>query len=407
MFKKIFAALLAAVMVMSISVNAFAYSLQPPYINESGQRVLPVTDDSGRTVVTVYARGSNVYNGTYGFWVASNCKGPEYVCLRSGTDGCPIVIMWVDTSNTLWRTPYNVYSPTVKQYNYSGGVLNTIGNVGYYNTQSTTTQTTTTYPQYQQQTQYPTYQQSQYPTYQQTYPTYDNYNRYETSYDVYVTNSGNNYKYHDGSKTYSYTYKKDTLEYGSYEISDEAQAIGFIEDYICYADDDNSLYAVEIGKKSHGEKILEDITRIQYESGTNLISYVRADGKKYDADDLRDLIDDDDDDDDDDYPEVKKSSNKYTYYKSSSKKYVYTYKNGEVEYKDDEVLDDVSAIAFSEGGYLYMLTEDDDLYQIKVGSTSSPKKVDSDIDRIKSNNYIVKYVYDNDDNKIDVEDEYE
>ncbi|MBR3133001.1 MAG: hypothetical protein IKG42_02855, partial [Clostridia bacterium] len=107
--------------------------------------------------------------------------------------------------------------------------------------------------------------------------------------------------------------------------------------------------------------------------------------------------DDDDDDDDDDYPYCKKSGHKYTFYKSKSSKYVYTFEDGSLEYKDDEIEDEVDTIGFSNAGYIYILTSDGDLYHQKVGRTDSPTWIDGDIEYMSVNSdYMVTKIVDDD-----------
>jgi hypothetical protein len=379
------------------------YEQQPVYINASGQRVLDVTYN-GSTVLEVVAKNGNVYNVTNKFLVTSTCKGPDYVGVAYNSQLATLVILWVDQSGTLWRTPAT-YLQNTAQGQYTGGAINTVTSSNYNGSGSSSTSTTG----YGYNPNYGYNQNGSYNSgygYNQnggnsSYCPSNNNNKY----DAYVTVSGSTYKIYDGSKTYTYKLSKDELSYNGTEIADDVEAIAFTEEYVIYFTDDNEAWAVELGRKSKGDMILEDIEKVTYVAGSGLLDYIKADGKKYDEDDVEDLIDDSDDKDSD-YPYVKKSSKKYTFYKASSKKYTYEYDGDAVEYDDKKLCDDVEEIAFSEDGYLYMLTEDGDLYNCKVGSTTA-KKVDSDIDRISSSKYIVKYVYDEDNNKINVEKEYE
>jgi hypothetical protein len=409
--KKTMTILLSFIMVLLLGTFVYAGNFtMNVFNNTSGQRVIQVTGDSS---LTIYARGNNVWNATYG-WGISDCKGPDYVTVAQSNG--QLSILYVNTSGKYRRTwaSQNYVTDVIVNgvsKTWNGEVLNTVTGAYQQSTQQYTQPNYNT-PNYQYNNGGYNYDYGYNNGYNYGYYDYGynyNYNyddyyydRNRSRYDVYVEKSGKTWKYYDGSKTYTYTLKSGQLDYGNYEIADDVDAIGFIEDYLIYIVDDDEIWATKVGKKDEGEQIGDGFEKITYESGTNLIDYIKVDGKKYDADDIEDAIKDDgfdkddDDDDDDDYPYVKKSGQKYTYYKSKSSKYVYTFENGSVEYKNDEILDVVDTVGFSKKGYIFMLTSDGDLYRLKVGSNSSPSWIDGGISYITVNSdYIVtKIVFD-------------
>lgn len=430
---------LAAIVVLAffaLKVQAAnIYAQQPVYENEAGQRVLDVTySNTGSLALRVFGRGGNVYVSTYNLLITTNCKGPDYYCVAYDTSNNELVILWVDTAGVLWRTPANRIQNESKGI-FSGGVLNTVtssvtggsSSTGNYNSGNTTTTTT--------------YSTGYNAGYSQGYndgrngnsynaTTYSSDYNYSSGYAAgyaagysqgsqmnyidndnnsdKVTKNGSYYRVTVDGETYEYRLSGDTLTYRGTEISDEVDELAFTDEYIIYFVGDEA-YALEIGRKSSGDKILDNIEKVYYQSN-GFLNYIRADGEKYYDNDVEDLIENYDDKDDDEYPYVRKSSDKYTYYKSSSRKYSYEYdedivmyNDNEVVDEDDEIIEDIKALAFSEGGYLYLLTEDGNLYQLKVGRDEA-EKVDSNIDRMRVSSYIVTYVYDEDDDRIDIED---
>ena len=380
--KKTMTILLSIIMVLLLCTFVYAGNfIMNVFNNSSGQRVFQTTG------LTIYARGNNIWNATYG-WGIYDCKGPDYVTIAQSNG--QLSILYVNTSGKYRRTWASQNYVTDVMVNgvpktWNGEVLNTVTGAYQQSTQQYTQPNYNT-PNYQYNNggynynygyndgyNYGYYDYG----YNYNYDYYDDYyyDRNRSKYDVYVEKSGKTWKYHDGSKTYTYTLKSGQLDYGNYEIADDVDAIGFIEDYLLYIVDDDEIWATKVGKKNEGEQIGDGFEKITYESGTNLIDYMKVDGKKYDADDLEDVIKDNDfyyyDDRDRDrsssYPYVKYSSGKYTYYKSSSNKYVYEFDGDTLKYKGDVIHDNVRQIGFSNGGYLYILDYDDQLYYVKVG----------------------------------------
>ncbi len=436
MKKTISMSIILLIMTISLLISVEAenlYQQQPVYQNDSGQRVLDVTYNNGSLALRVLGRGSNIYNATNNLLITTSCKGPDYYCIAYDQQNNELIILWVDTAGILWRTPANRVENVSKGI-YSGQVLNSISS------SSTGNSATNGSTSYNYNTTNNTYSQGYNAGYNKGYSDGVNSNSYNSTtyssdynyangytagysvgysqgqnasgynyngYNDKVVKDGNYYKVTVDGKTYEYKLSRDILTYKNTEISDDVDAIAFTDEYIIYFIGDEA-YAVELGRKSEGDQILDDVEKVTYQSN-GMLDYIKADGEKLDADDIEDLIDDDDDDDDD-YPYVRKSSKKYTFYKSSSKKYVYTYDGDTVEYDGDTVecdghdIDDIETIAFSEDGYLYILTENGNMYQLKCGKDyDEAKKVDSDIDRMKTSSYIVDYVYDNN-KKIDIED---
>lgn len=412
--------------VTSVSVYADTQCYLSPTTNASGQYELTITYNGA--TIQYYLKGNNVYNRTYNNLI-SDCKGVQYVCVKT-SNGVPYV-KYVGTDGYYKARVYNqAYSVDMLDTNgnriYSNGaVLNDLMGVPSYQQQTTNYPTQQTYPS---GTYYPN---GTYNPYGNGGYNYNNTNGYyNESYDrddVVVDRDGNDVKddnsYNkekyiyelDGKKLYykGYYYQGRKNDNSSYTISSSVDDFGFVDGYVVYATKSGStyyVYATEIGSRSKGDKLdIKNYKSMEKKRNSDLIDYIKVkNGKLYDGN-IIDIIDDDyDDDDDDEDIEVTKSGSTYTV-EYDGDDYKYKVDDGKVkvdgnyaEY-DDEKITNMSDIAWSEGGYCYILTDDNVLLQAEIGDEDFDK-VEEHVKSLKKSHYIVSEYKNNDGDTEDIDD---
>lgn len=288
MKKTIFILMILAVLISmmgsttTVLANTEMYQLQWAHEDATGRRYLDViytnTDQTAlagldkysdayvsKLAIRVCGNGGNVYDVTNKCLVTKKCKGKEWFGIGYTKEKHTFHIIWID-DNDIAKMKYINDSQIYVLGAYRGEPLNALQSANTVNTNTAGM----TIPSEQTVVQNPIPSTT-------------------------IKTSGD-FIYHYDGETYKYTLKKGVLSFTSgtatTEISRDVDVVtvAFVDKYVLYFTDDNEMYALELGKRSSGTLILEDVENIYYKDGSNVISSVIDDGENISDEDLRSQI---------------------------------------------------------------------------------------------------------------------
>jgi hypothetical protein len=372
---------MVVIVAMMVNVTAFAagwdwvqtqqqtqsqFYVNPSFINERGQTCYRVFSNY-TMVLEVVARDGNIYNNTSQVLLTTSNSSASNVGIDSdlnvysiGTDGYVYKYINGFTKETPVAVMNQYGKATSFTKNLQGFVTDIVMEQGNYNLASDS------FTYWSQESQYGC--PSSGTSYNYNYNYSSSSNSSSSSSGISVVQNSNIYWVTYNNKTFKYTLNDSDLWYSGEVIADDVDEIAFGKGVAFYVNEDNELWAAEIGE-SDFVKVSDEfwgftsdsngiVTKVQTEDGTETVASIRqgVSENSYLSTGMY-------------------MSGNTVVVNVNSKKYSYTLTNNVLKYNGTS-LGKCYEIALGNDGYLYFVNEDDEVMKVKPGSTKTSEFTD-------------------------------